>query len=57
VAAGGRISLLELIRSLQMILKTNVTPEFGPARGDVRDSQADIGKARKLLGFAPSVVR
>jgi nucleoside-diphosphate-sugar epimerase len=56
VAAGGRISLLELIRSLQMILKTNVTPEFGPTReGDVRDSQADIGKARKLLGFAPSV--
>jgi nucleoside-diphosphate-sugar epimerase len=56
VACGGRISLLELIRSLQMILKTSVTPEFGPAReGDVRDSQADIGKARKLLGFAPSV--
>ena len=56
VACGGRISLLELIRSLQMILKTNVTPEFGPAReGDVRDSQADIGKARKLLGFAPAV--
>jgi nucleoside-diphosphate-sugar epimerase len=56
VAAGGRISLLELIRSLQMILKTNVAPVFGPAReGDVRDSQADIGKARKLLGFSPSV--
>ena len=56
VAAGGRISLLELIRSLQMILGTNVTPEFGPTReGDVRDSQADIGKARKLLGFAPTV--
>jgi len=56
VAAGGRISLLELIRSLQMILGTNVTPEFGPTReGDVRDSQADIGKARKLLGFAPTL--
>ena len=56
VAAGGRISLLELIRSLQMILKTNLTPEFGPTReGDVRDSQADIGKARKLLDFAPTV--
>lgn len=56
VAAGGRISLLELLRTLQVILKTNVTPTFGPPReGDVRDSQADIGKARKLLGFAPSV--
>ena len=38
VAAGGRISLLELIRSLQMILKTDVVPELGPTReGDVRD--------------------
>jgi UDP-glucose 4-epimerase len=56
VAAGGRISLLELIRSLQMILGTNATPVFGPTReGDVRDSQADIGKARKLLGFEPTV--
>jgi nucleoside-diphosphate-sugar epimerase len=56
VAAGGRISLLELMRSIQMILKTNITPTFGPTReGDVRDSQADIGKARKLLGFSPSV--
>ena len=56
VAAGGRISLLELIRSLQRILGTDVSPTFGPTReGDVRDSQADIGKARKLLGFAPSV--
>ena len=56
VAAGGRISLLELIRSLQMILETAAEPTFGPPReGDVRDSQADIGKARKLLGFSPSV--
>ena len=56
VAAGGRISLLELIRSLQMILKTNLTPEFGPTReGDVRDSQADIVKAKTLLGYEPMV--
>jgi UDP-glucose 4-epimerase len=56
VAAGGRISLLDLIRTLQSILKQNAAPVFGPAReGDVRDSQADIEKARRHLGFAPTV--
>jgi len=56
VAAGGRVSLLELIRSLQRILHTDAAPTFGPTReGDVKDSQADIAKARKLLNFEPSV--
>lgn len=54
VAVGGRISLLELVRTLQGILKTSVEPTFGPEReGDVRDSQADILKARKLLNYEP----
>jgi nucleoside-diphosphate-sugar epimerase len=56
VAAGGRISLLDLIKTLQTILKSHVAPTFGPVReGDVKDSQADISKARKLLDFSPSV--
>jgi nucleoside-diphosphate-sugar epimerase len=55
VAVGGRISLLELVTTLQKILGTDAAPTFGPTReGDVRDSQADIGKARRLLGFEPS---
>lgn len=56
VAAGGRVSLLELIRALQVITQRDTQPEFAPSReGDVRDSQADIFKARQLLGFEPSV--
>ena len=56
LAGGGRISLLELVRNLQIILKSSVEPTFGPSRtGDVRDSQADVHKARKLLGFDPVV--
>ncbi|HEX5070621.1 MAG TPA: SDR family oxidoreductase [Vicinamibacterales bacterium] len=56
VAAGGRISLLDLIRTLQAILKQHAAPTFGPPReGDVRDSQADISKARKLLDFNPTM--
>lgn len=56
VATGGRISLLELARSLQIIIGTDIAPTFGPAReGDVKDSQADIFKARKLLGYEPTM--
>jgi nucleoside-diphosphate-sugar epimerase len=56
VANGGRISLLELVRALQLILNSDVAPTFAPAReGDVRDSQADIFKARQMLGFSPTV--
>jgi nucleoside-diphosphate-sugar epimerase len=56
VACGGRVSLLELLRSLQVILCSDVEPILAePREGDVRDSQADIFKARQLLGFSPSV--
>lgn len=54
VSAGGRLSLLDLIRTLQEILKQTAEPTFGPPReGDVRDSQADVEKARRHLNFAP----
>lgn len=56
VATGGRISLLELLDTLNKIMGTSIKPTFGPARdGDVRDSQASIEKAKRLLGFTPSV--
>lgn len=56
VATGGRVSLLELARALQLITGTTLQPTFGPPReGDVKDSQADIFKARKMLGYEPIV--
>jgi len=56
VATGGRVSLLELVRAIQLILGSKVEPTLGPPRdGDVKDSQADIFKARKMLGYEPSV--
>jgi UDP-N-acetylglucosamine/UDP-N-acetyl-alpha-D-glucosaminouronate 4-epimerase len=56
VANGGRVSLLELVRALKVILCKEVEPVFAPAReGDVRDSQADVFKARQLLGYSPGV--
>jgi len=54
VACGDRISLLELVKRLNAILGTELSPQFGPARaGDVRDSQADTEAARRDLGHDP----
>ncbi len=56
VATGGRISLNELLRVMQRIVGTSLTPTYAETRqGDVKDSQADISKARELLGYEPSV--
>jgi len=56
VATGGRISLNELLRVMTRLCGTNLKAVYRDARvGDVRDSQADISKARVLLGYAPSV--
>jgi UDP-N-acetylglucosamine 4-epimerase len=61
VAVGGRTSLLELHRLLgEALLASGAVAQVAPPvhrdfrAGDVRHSQADIGKARRLLGFAPS---
>jgi nucleoside-diphosphate-sugar epimerase len=56
VATGGRISLNELFRALQDLTGAGVKPVYAETRaGDVRDSQADIDKARRLLGYEPTV--
>src|SRR3954447_710254 len=56
VATGGRISLNRLFRAMRDIIGGNVEPTYLPGRqGDVRDSQADISKARTLLGYEPIV--
>ena len=61
VALGHRTTLNELFRSLQTSLRnkdaalpeqTPIYRDFRP--GDVRHSLADISKAQRLLGFAPS---
>lgn len=56
VATGGRISLNEVWAALADILGPLPAPDHGPERlGDVRDSQADIAKAERLLGYRPLV--
>jgi nucleoside-diphosphate-sugar epimerase len=56
VATGGRISLNRLFAVVKDLTKASVEPVYAADRaGDVRDSQADITKARTLLGYEPSV--
>jgi nucleoside-diphosphate-sugar epimerase len=56
VACGIRISLNELLRTMNKIVGTEIEPIYKDARaGDVRDSQADITKAGTLLGYTPLV--
>jgi len=56
VATGGRISLNELFRTLKGLTGASVEPIYAETRaGDVRDSQADITKAHRLLGYQPIV--
>ena len=56
VATGVRISLNELLRVLNQLVGTNIQPIYkDPRAGDVRDSQADISKAKALLGYEPTV--
>ncbi len=56
VATGGRVSINELCRTLCELLDVDIQPEYVASRpGDVRDSQADIGRARRVLGYEPLV--
>lgn len=54
IGYGGREFLIDLYYSLCEALGKQIEPKFGPPRaGDVRDSNADISKARELLGYDP----
>jgi UDP-glucose 4-epimerase len=56
VGTGQAVTLLELLGELNTLLGTSVEPILGPPRaGDVRHSRADISRARRDLGYAPSV--
>jgi UDP-N-acetylglucosamine 4-epimerase len=60
VAVGERTTLNELFALLRDTLqphgvRPDVQPQYRDFRGgDVRHSQADIGKAQRLLGYAPT---
>ncbi len=55
IAYGGREYLLEVYNSLCKALNKNIKPIFGPERiGDIKHSNADISKAKKMINYNPS---
>ena len=54
IAYGGREYLIDIYYNLCKALGKNVEPNFGPDRaGDIKHSNADISKAKNLLGYDP----
>jgi len=54
IAYGGREYLIDIYYTLCDALGKKVEPNFGPDRaGDIKHSNADISKARELLGYNP----
>ena len=54
IAYGGREYLLDIYYGLTKALGIDVEPNFGPDRaGDIKHSNADISKAKELLGYDP----
>lgn len=55
IAYGGRESLINIYRHLCKALEKDIEPIFGPDRaGDIKHSNADIGKAKEMLGYNPA---
>lgn len=55
-ATHSRITLNELVESLNRILSTRIAPEYHPRRpGDILHSFADISRATRLLNYHPGV--
>ncbi|HSE95320.1 MAG TPA: NAD-dependent epimerase/dehydratase family protein [Methylomirabilota bacterium] len=56
VACGERLSVLDIAAMLEKVLGRSLARRHTPARaGDVRDTLADIRRAREGLGYTPAV--
>ncbi|HLY61068.1 MAG TPA: SDR family oxidoreductase [Terriglobia bacterium] len=56
IGVGEQYSINQVIAMMNKIFGREVRPNYAPARkGDVRESLADIARARAVLGYAPIV--
>ena len=54
IAYGGREYLIDIYHGLTAALNADIEPCFGPERvGDIKHSNADISKAKELIGYDP----
>ncbi|MGB8541062.1 MAG: SDR family oxidoreductase [Candidatus Acidiferrales bacterium] len=53
---GARITLNQVLKLLEKISGKKIQAKYDPPRtGDIRDSQADVSLAQKILGYKPLV--
>jgi nucleoside-diphosphate-sugar epimerase len=53
---GARITLNQVLKLLEKITGKKIQAKYEPPRvGDIKDSQADISLARKVLGYQPLI--
>ncbi len=56
IGCGDRVSINRLFEQIRGLIGSAITPICSESRpGDVRDSQADIAKARRAFGYVPVV--
>jgi len=56
IACGQQLSILDIARGLEKVLGRPLATRHTPPRaGDVRDTLADVSKARERLGYRPRV--
>lgn len=54
IAYGGREYLIDIYYGLTKALGVDIEPNYGPDRaGDIKHSNADISKAKQMLGYDP----
>jgi nucleoside-diphosphate-sugar epimerase len=56
VARGESATVNALLEELRAVIDVTVDPQYAPSRaGEVRHSLADVGRARRVLGWQPQV--
>lgn len=57
IACGERITLNKLVSELKKLLNVDINAIQGdPRPGDIKDSLADVGLAKELIGYQPEVL-
>ncbi|MDR3109653.1 MAG: SDR family oxidoreductase [Planctomycetaceae bacterium] len=57
IACNAAVSLNQILDKLNSLLNVNIKPIYKPTRaGDVRDSLADIRRAKEKIGYEPQVM-
>ncbi|MGA2497404.1 MAG: NAD-dependent epimerase/dehydratase family protein [Tepidisphaeraceae bacterium] len=56
IACGRRVSINQVVQLTNRLLGTDIQIDYQPVRaGEVRDSLADVSKARAIIGYKPNV--